>query len=252
MHKLNEVFYRNKMFLKLTSTKAVVEIYEKLRDNHLEGTLDYFLKPAGELGVKFKPKTRDEFLVDCRAALKRLLSVIVRYRLYGRYANAEVDLKLLLRDLDIALFGKIDIAAIPDKTRIVLADLKSELNKDYVDERQLKWYALLWYYKFGYYPSELLFIPCRGKEDAVQVEFTPEELQELMGQILSVRDQILADKKFAPRTNEKCWNCPERKTCPKSPYAQQHLAQQELDSVEGDTFSLAPDGENPFEDVFTD
>lgn len=249
LHKLNEIFYRNNFYLNLKNTKEVIYIYEKMRDNYLEKILDNNLEGAGELGVRYKPKTREELVKDCRAALKRLLAVIIRNRLYGRYANAEVDLKLYLKEYDIALFGKIDIATIPSESRIVLADLKSELNKDYVNPDQLKWYALLWYYKFVHYPTELLFIPLRGKDEIVQVDTSPEELKDLMGSILGVRDQIKADRKFAPRVNAKCWSCPEKNICLLSPYAQKHIAKKEL-AEKGEFFSFSEDGQNHFSDMF--
>lgn len=238
MHDLVNTFYDKRLFMNCSTLEKIKDTYTKLKqlasyvtERHLEGIT---------LGVKFKPLTLEDFKERVYKATKVFLANCIKHRLFGIYTGSEVKLNLKLLDYNVILLGTTDLVTITKKPeqscRII--DFKSRRN-DTVEVDQLLWYALMWYYKWGYYPNEIGFYYFEGEPNFEIIPFTPEMLQKLMASILMVRDKIYADNKFRAIRNEKCWSCRIKNTCSESPYYKdlesRNNAKQILDDSKTDT-----------------
>lgn len=250
MHSLTEKFYNEGLYRRCGTLDGVRDVYIKLRDS-IEDQMKVHLRGV-TMGVKFRPLTWEEFRARCAKAIKRFVANVVKHRLWGVYTKAEINLSLRLDKYNLALFGKPDLGIVQrNPHKIIIVDVKSRPNTT-VDDSQLIWYALMWYYKWGDWPTDLYFMYMEGEPDMEPVSFRPEMGQELMSQILVVRDKIQADKKFRPVRNEKCWNCLLRKTCEESPYAARMQVKKELEKASKPFKFGEGDSSDPLEGIFSD
>lgn len=251
MGKLAEDFYKGQLFMKLTDPAGLREVFFKLKDR-VPILVNKFLRNV-TLEIKGRPLSKEEWNDRCVTALKRFLASVVENRLYGVYTNAEIVLKIRIAKYGITLTGRPDLAVVSEASgqprRAVIVDFKSRPSKS-VAVAQLAWYALLWYYKFGEVPTEvgfLYFEPADGIPVFQSYKFTDADLRKIMGEILQVRDKILADGHYRAKANDQCWNCGLSKICPTSPFYKEQAAVAALKTSDTKLtgMSLAPDAPKP-------
>lgn len=147
-------------------------------------------------------ESREELAADVRDAVARGFRIIRHERLLGPRADAEVKLDVKLGG-DI-IGGRADF--IIERTKphhdLCIIDGKGSKWRDkYVDPDQLRWYGMLYKHHEGKGPDKLAFLYWRfdPPESMDWVEFSEEELDELMAKVRQVMKTIKADEMKAPK-----------------------------------------------------
>lgn len=155
-------------------------------------TKDGVIKWKGE-DKKSNYESVEALFADVREAIPRGLSIIRHHRLLGQDATAEVRLDQQVQGHIIG--GRCDILMRrigPHYDRILLDGKGSKWRDKFVEDRQLKWYAMLHRLTYQYMPDRLGFVYWRSEpEDSVGwVETSINELDELQGSVLETIREI--------------------------------------------------------------
>lgn len=241
MGDLSHSFYKKKMFMRLADGRqALYQVFEELRTEMRERLAKRLV--GIKLGVKGRPLTFEQIVERCEQALRAFLALVVREKLYGTYTASEVVLSTALEKYHLTLTGRPDLVIVRqlpgEPLRNIILDGKSKPSQSVTDD-QLLWYGVQWYYKFHVLATDLGFLYFEPTKTIPALDlrrFTETDLQAMVGDILGVRDAILADTKFQPVVNSQCWNCPIRAACKISPHfrGENEAVRQALDqSVDG-------------------
>ncbi len=107
-------------------------------------------------------------LEDVQNSIPRVIAILKQHKLLGSDAEAEVKLDSYIGGNKIGGRADVKLTRV-DYNDLVIYDGKGSRHRDqYVDVRQLYWYAMLYENKFGRLPDKLAFVYWREKpENAV-------------------------------------------------------------------------------------
>ncbi len=129
------------------------------------GTIIWGEKRPGDKKPTYK--SLDEVLEDVRGAVQRGLKTIRYHRLVGPEAVAELKLDSKINGHHLA--GRADFViqrVPPDNDKIILDGKGSKFRDDYVDKRQLRWYAMLYEHQRKFLPDKVGFLYWRSEPEA--------------------------------------------------------------------------------------
>jgi CRISPR/Cas system-associated exonuclease Cas4 (RecB family) len=214
---------------------VVQRVFEDFYNNELwrkgEDTLDtlllltdrYFWEYLSQNHVDFDDplcrfKNANEALDECLDLIPKSLSAIKREKLLGPYAKSEIKMEVRLRDDDF-LFGFIDFMIRKSDGTILLVDGKASKKREkYVDEDQLHFYSLLFYYRYERrLPDKLGFLFYSfGDIPDLAVEWLipdKEKMKSLRDDIVKVIDNIKNREYKATPSTFACRYCPYEDIC---------------------------------------
>jgi hypothetical protein len=226
---LFEVFYNERLWME----KGVEQ---KLRDR-LGVSFDGIIAKEAKTGViKWKPDDKkanyaspEALVADVLDAIPRGLRIIKHHRLLGTPAAAEVKLDHQVGPHMIG--GRADFIMKrikPHEDTIIIDGKGSKWRDKYVDERQLRWYAMLYRLKHQTAPDRLGFVYWRfePEESLDWVACSPSDLDALQAEISGALDKLEADKSalasdpaslprvFPVKTGDSCRFCAYLALCP--------------------------------------
>jgi len=229
--KIFEAFYRDQLW----KGDALVNLLALVKPT-LEGVVSDEIKKGGmlnwkEKGLKEGTRSLVEIEHEVRETIPWGLKSIKHHRLLGNGAQAEMVL-----DTDVdghRIGGRADfvLRRIAPHGDLVIVDGKGSRWRDkYTNHRQLRWYAMLYWLKFGEIPAKLGFLFWRYKPeesmDWSTVSLT--ELEDLKKAILASISEIEVAKQtlvqlgpkanrgavFRPKPGEDCKLCSYLPLCP--------------------------------------
>jgi hypothetical protein len=192
-----EVFYNERLW-------TMVGVEQRLREN-LAASFDDILAREAKTGViKWKAEDKKANYVspealrdDILETISRGLRIIKHHRLLGTPAAAEVKLdhKVGLHMLG----GRADFIMRrikPHEDTIIIDGKGSKWRDKYVDDRQLRWYAMLYRLKHQAIPDRLGFVYWRfePEESLDWVACTPSDLDSLQVEVTEALDKLEAGK----------------------------------------------------------
>jgi hypothetical protein len=196
--KLFERFYADQMWdskvvglnllqmVRSTLTRVMIKESEK------GGVFDW-----GESGLKPGNRSVDEVEVEVKETIPRGLRSIRHHSLISLDAEAEVVLDTVVDGFKIGGRADFVMTRIPPHKDLVIVDGKgSRWRGQYVNERQLRWYAMLYWLRYGVIPDRLGFLYWRydPAESMDWFETTESELEDLLRAVLSTLKEIERDK----------------------------------------------------------
>jgi CRISPR/Cas system-associated exonuclease Cas4 (RecB family) len=227
--RLFEVFYNEHIW----NSKGV----EQQLQDRVQEAYDRAVKKETRDGViKWKPEdekanyaSQEALLADVRLAIPRGIRIIRHHRLLGRPSVAEVKLDHGIEGHILGGRADIIMRRIGPHHDLILLDGKgSKWRAKYVDDRQLKWYAMLHRLKHRHMPDRLGFVYWRQEpEKSVDwVDCSLNELDDLqaavlrtIGEIEAGIRQVKADPSSLPHVfpacpGSECRFCPYFTVCP--------------------------------------
>ena len=171
-------------------------------------------------------RSLEEVEQEVLETIPRGIQAIKHHRLVSRDARAEVKL-----DVDAGghrLGGRSDFIMNrikPHKDLVIVDGKGSRWREKYTNERQLRWYALLYWLNYGVIPDRLGFLywRCQAEESMDWFEVSQSELEALLNSIVTTCDEIEKSKRelfkiklknkndpgslFMPNTSSECKLC---------------------------------------------
>jgi hypothetical protein len=211
--KLFEDFYEKQGWRNPKPTQLVLDEVEAALDWTIKReTTPWRDRKGGVLLWKGKKKeggnpkalyaNREEIIEDLRESVLRGMRMIRFYRLLGPYARAEVKLDYEIGDHKLAGRADFIIKRVNPQNDLCIIDGKgSKWRHQYVDPKQLLWYAWLYRHHHGRSPDKLAFLYWRydPPESMDWVDFTEEDLDELEEDVLgSIRKVEELRNRLAP------------------------------------------------------
>jgi len=192
--KIFERFYRDKIWSGSSVTSTLLDLVRPT----IEEVMRRQIKKGGvfdweEKGLKPGNRSLEEVEAEIVETIPRGVQSIKHHRLVGMEARAEVVL-----DTSVGrhrLGGRADfiIRRVRPHSDLVLVDGKGSRWRDrYTDDRQLRWYAMLYQLKKGVVPDRLGFLFWRSKpEESVDwVDATQDQLDDLRKAALEAIKEI--------------------------------------------------------------
>ncbi len=135
----------------------------------------------------------ETLLSDVKDSIPRGIAIIRHHRLLGQDAQAEVKLDQNVEEHTIG--GRADFImtrVAPHRDKVILDGKGSKWRDQYVDARQLLWYAMLYQMRYGHAPDKLGFVFWRFDPDKSLdwVDFTQNDLDGLKAHILETMGNI--------------------------------------------------------------
>lgn len=200
--KLFELFYSERLWrhadvLQRMLDRAPLIIEKTVAKETAKGGVFNWKEP------KLKPGTRslDEVRGEILDTIPRGLEIIRTHRLLGRDAAAELKLDTAVERHTLGGRADFVIRRHPPQSDLTITDGKGSRWRDtYVDRRQLKWYAMLYWEKFGVLPDLLGFLYWRSvpENSADWVHFTKDDVASLRDATLQTVGQIEAATRRLP------------------------------------------------------
>jgi CRISPR/Cas system-associated exonuclease Cas4 (RecB family) len=159
-----------------------------------------------EKGLKPGTRSLEEVEVEVRETISRGLRAIKHHRLISRDAGAEVKLDQTIQGHRVGGRADFIMTRIRPHGDLVIVDGKgSRYRHEYENERQLRWYAMLYWIKTGTIPDRLGFLYWRYEPDESMDWFkvTQEELEDLRGAIVTTLEEIETAKKGLVKIRDK-------------------------------------------------
>lgn len=222
-----ETFYNEGVWRKDDPVEELLNIVEPATRKVVQD----ILRKEGQQSVRWDDpkanyKSFASLVKDVRKAVPAGVETIRSHTLVGREAGAEIKLDHAFgRRGEHILGGRADF--IIRRARhgdLAIIDGKGSKYRDqYVDARQLLWYAMLWKRKHGYLPDVLGFLFWRSEPaKAVDwVAFTEPDLNDLEETVLAAVDSVDARrgsseplKVFPAKPGKACRFCSYRPICP--------------------------------------
>lgn len=159
-----------------------------------------------ETGLKDDTRSLDAVEAEVRATISRGLRAIKHHRLLSRDAKAEVKLDQTIGKHRIGGRADFIMTRLKPHGDLVIVDGKgSRWRHKYVNERQLRWYALLYWIKTGTIPDRLGFLFWRHEpeESMDWFEVTKAELEDLRHAVVTTLDEIESAQKELVQIRDK-------------------------------------------------
>ena len=256
--KIFEAFYTEALWKNNTTSSMLDRVkptLQKVITNETKrgGTFDWKDPDLKKNG----PHSIQEVEADIREAIPRGLRSVRHHRLLSLDAKAEVVLDSMVDGHKLA--GRADLVMKrlkPTNDAIIIDGKGSRWRDKYTNHRQLRWYALLHWIKFGFIPDKLGFLYWRfePEESLDWSTVTPEALTELKIAALEAiatvekanRDILQGAEPFAvfpASPGQGCKLCRYRELCPEG---QRALSQAAKDEMKSDMLRGVEDGEVSF------
>jgi len=162
-------------------------------------------------GVKYKPKKKEQYRDECIAAVDTILKCLVDNKLFGSYASSEV--RVVVETSGLELKGILDgLIMYRDQNNEQIFKILDWKSTKAEDPGQLHFYAMLIMLKFGDVNIETCFGLIRSGE-VVSVETSKSHLNDLIKEVLEVRDYVIAGEFEAKPKKSVCRRCPYIKLC---------------------------------------
>lgn len=221
-----EIFYVQKMWRHSNPTEALSTIVKDVA----KGIIQKEVKKGRTVNWKDRrmrniPRSFEALVADVRLAIPNGLRIIVKNRLLGPHAQAEVNLDSVIGRHTVG--GRCDfiIDRIEPMKDLVIVDGKGSVHRDkYVDVVQLQMYAMLHRKKFGRLPDQIGFLFWRSTPDEAMDWFSPDpsEIDDLEKRVLDTMGVIekkthlpmLQDAFPAKPQTGKCKLCRYLSVCP--------------------------------------
>ena len=159
VQRVYEDFYNDELWRKGSDTSD--ELMERTEKYYYEFLEEEYVD-FNDVTCRFDSKT--EPLKECYDIVPKVLEGIKREQFLGPYAKSEEKLKE--RFGSDFLFGYVDFIIRNQDDELILLDGKSSKHREkYVDERQLYFYALLFYLRYKRLPDKLGFFYYRFADD---------------------------------------------------------------------------------------
>lgn len=256
--KLFEAFYTDSLWRHDTTSRMVSLVHptlQKVITNEIRkgGVFDWKDPDLKKNG----PHSIQEVDAQIREAIPRGLRSVRQHRLLSPDAKAEVVLDSVVEGHQ--LVGRADFVMKrlkPTNDTIIIDGKGSRWREKYTNERQLRWYALLHWIKFGIIPDRLGFLYWRyePKESLDWSTVTPEALTELKVaalQAIATVEQANRDilqganpfTVFPASPGSSCTLCRYKEVCPEG---QRVLSQEAKKEAKEDMLRGVEDGEVSF------
>lgn len=192
--KIFEKFYEDQVWAGPTPTKKLLSMVRPMltkvmvHETSRGGVLDW-----NEPGLKEGTRSVEEIEKEILDAIPRGVLSIKRNRLVSRESFAEMKLDMAVGPYKIAGRADFIVRRVPPHQDLVIVDGKGSRHRGkYVSERQLRWYAMLYWLKFGVIPDRLGFLYWRyePEESMDWFEVTKRQLEELQNSVLTTLDNI--------------------------------------------------------------
>lgn len=173
--------------------------------------------------------TRMQMRMDLYATIPGFLRTVVKQKLFGKFAKAEMDLKVFIAKDKYPVGGKMDLVFTRETENgdeITILDGKNSKHKDkYSDPDQLVYYALIFYLVYGRMPDRLGWLwykypygtvaPDGSIEEGVKfIDFTLADLKEMATRAVTVHKLLEKEEFDANPTPKGCRFCPYETVCP--------------------------------------
>lgn len=169
--------------------------------------------------------SRDEMFAVCETGVFGFIPTMVHHKLMGEYARSEVDIVAYL-DKTLPIGSRVDFLLHRRNDIMILDGKNSKWKGKYLDQDQLKWYALCYYAYHGKLPTHLGYIYWRfpyghlvegsevPEEGVEWVPYTKDDLKTLAQRARDARQSI--DKEVFPATPKPkdCKWCDYETVCP--------------------------------------
>jgi len=197
--KIFERFYRDRIW---ANPGVTIKLLDLVRP-----TLNLVLVQEVQRGGIFdwtepglKPGTRsvDEVEEEIRETIPRGLRSIRQYCLIGTEADAEVVLDVLLGEHELSGRADFIVRRVRPYKDLIIVDGKGSRWRDrYTDNRQLRWYAMLYWLRYGVIPDRLGFLFWRYEPEQSMdwSGVTQEELESLKSSALNTIEEIRESEK---------------------------------------------------------
>ena len=219
--KIFELFYRDRMWCMGASVplKLLDLVTPTLNNIILRG------KEKGEVfnwsDPELKPGTRsiEEMEKEVRETIPRGVKSIVYHRLVGTKADAEVVLDGYINGHTIGGRADFIIQRVRPNEDLVIIDGKgSRWREKYTNDRQLRWYAMLYWVKYGVVPDRLGFLywRCEPETSVDWKEVTQRDLENLRAIVFTTIKDIEGKKKahdFLSSPGGDCKRCAYLSVC---------------------------------------
>lgn len=226
--KLFETFYVERLWRKNTRE----ELRSRVRPT-MDGIVRKELKSGGvfnwkEANLKEGTRSFEEVEQEVLDTIPRGLGSIRHHRLLGQDAAAEVVLDVHLDGHQIAGRADFLMHRFKEGDHVLIDGKGSRWRGEYTNDRQLRWYAMLHWMKYGAIPDRLGFLYWRydPEESLDWSQVTLAELEVLKNSVLAAIETIEVARKglaqirdksrspdFLPTTNN-CKLCDYLKLCP--------------------------------------
>jgi hypothetical protein len=216
-----ELFYRDRIWLHKDVQQRLLAL--------VRPTLNFIIERETKKGCVFnwnEPQLKSgnrslaEVEEEVRLTIPRGVKIIKHHRLIGVKADAEVVLDTFIGKHKIAGRSDIIVQRITYNDLALIDGKGSRWRDKYVDVRQLLWYALLYWLKFGVIPDQLGFLYWRSDELETSVDWhtvTAQSLKKFEKLILDTINTIESaqrDEIFLAVCNDDCHLCEYGVTCP--------------------------------------
>jgi len=164
--------------------------------------------------------TREEMLQVCMDGVFGYLKTVKAQKLLGSYAKSEIN---LVGDVEgVSIGGRVDMIINRKDTGVTILDGKNSTHKDkYLDPDQLRFYALCYKAIEGKLPDRLGWVYYRfpanketGETGVSWVPCTEDDIEGLTQRIVSVREDMEAEKFEPTPTPKNCKFCDFETMCP--------------------------------------
>jgi len=226
--KLFEKYYEDRIWTKRNAALHMLDLVRPVlnkvvvQEIRRGGVFDW-----NEPGLKPGSRSIEEVEQEVRETIPRGIRGIKAHRLMGVEAHAEVVLNTSVRGHTLAGRADFIIRRIKPHNDLVLLDGKGSRWRDrYTDERQLRWYAMLYQMKKGVVPDRLAFLYWRfePKECLDWVDATQKQLDDLKNAALEAIGKIEGAKRklrgsepgvcFLASPGSNCRLCDFQAVCP--------------------------------------
>ena len=203
--KLFEKFYQDRLWqnklVVMTMLDLVQSVLNKviIQERKKGGTFDW-----QEPGLKPGTRSLEEVEEEIRETIPRGIRSIKHHRLGGIEADAEVVLDEVVEGHKIGGRADFIIRRVRPHNDLVIVDGKgSRWREKYTDNRQLRWYAMLYWLKHGVIPDRLGFLYWRFEPEKSMdwSEVTKNQLEALLEAVLETIKEIEVSKRKIRRVS---------------------------------------------------
>lgn len=211
VQRVYEDFYNEEIWRKGPGTSDELI---KRTEKHYYDFLDEEYIDFNDIKCRFSGPT--EPLKECYEIVPKVLEGIKREQFLGPYAKSEIKFKE--RFGSDFLFGYVDFIIRKQDGEVILLDGKSSKHREkYVDERQLYFYALLFYLRYKKLPDKLGFFYYRFADQSdLAVDWIPVERAKVKRLKIQIEDTIdgIRNRKFPAKPKyTHCQWCPYELIC---------------------------------------
>lgn len=209
IQKLFEYFYNDQYYLKgKNCTSFMIEKLEEIYRHYIQ-----------KIYVDWSnaPKTKIELFEEIKTLVPMGIKIIKDHRLIGEYNRSEKRVTMFIQSNKIN--GYIDFIIIKNNELIILdgKDVKAEKKIKYLDDDQLKLYALIFARQHKRVASKIGFL-CWRLDKIEWVDFKNEDLEKIEknfnSRIWRIRDAIDGGNLKATPSKNSCIFCKYRDECP--------------------------------------